>query len=170
MTNDDINALKKALHSQDIETQMQTLLRIDPGNEAMVHAAVQALVQAHNTVIFADYLSRLGPCLLPHLEELYQSHLSGEFLRTTVALLLLHFGSRSGVKDAMAALNRDNQNRFLAASKLGNAGISEAVEPIAALLRTYLAEGLGKNDSEVHTLVMALTKLGSVPEDIFSKL
>ncbi len=165
----DITNLKSCLFSAGIRDQTAGLEEAKKVIDSIVAAAVRGFDSASNKFIYGDWLSRLGPVILPQLEKLYFSTQSGE-TKTNAAIMLLYFGSKVGLSDVMAALTIDNPNQFFAASKLANAGVTEAVEPIMNLLKAHVyTKPLDQEEqaSKIHSLLSALEKLGvGMPDDI----
>ena len=167
-----INDLKSCLLSTDFKLQIAGLEEAKRLAEEIADSAVQGLARSSNKVIYADWLSRLGPMIVPNLQEIYRSS-EGE-TRTAAAIMLLYFGDRIGLRDVIGALKMDDPYQFLAASKLANAQVVEAAKPISALLKKYVFT-LPLDDeaqaSTIHTLLSALRKLKvEIPADIMNKL
>ena len=163
---------KQLLYSSQLADQVEGLQEACKAISMIADEAVNALSLAGNKIIYADRLSRLGPVIIPSIEKRFVSYPDGE-LKTTAALLLLHFGSTSGLSQLMSVLSRDNENCFLVATKLANAGINEAAEPILQLLRDVICLRPldDKFAPEIAALVSALRKLSvPIPADIQADL
>lgn len=140
---------------------------------AIIEAAVRGLAHSSNKVVYADWLSRLGPMILPEIEKLYLASSQGE-TKTSTAIMMLYFGNKLGLKDVIAALDIGNPYQFLAASKLANAGVVEAAVPILELVKTYvMTQPLDDEElsSKLYTLFAALKKLSiEIPDGIKERL
>ena len=168
----DIEELLDCINSERLEIQIAGLNGAKKALDRIIHAAVAGLTVTSNKAIYADRLSLLGAAAVPDLEMLYASALEEE-TKTTVAILLLHLGSRRGLSDVVGALHPENPNRFLAASKLANAGITDASDAILGLLeKIVFVESLGPEKApEITSLASALRKLGvEVPQNIKDRL
>jgi hypothetical protein len=168
----DTQELEARLFSGNLGVQVAALKEARRTIEDISKAAVQGFGHTSNPLIYADALSALGQAIVPHVEELYDSYEKGES-RTALAIMLLFLGNRAGVSDALGALSMENSNHLLAASKLANAGIREAVEPLTRLLRAYAFNEPMDNTygPKIGTLIDSLTKLGvDIPSDIKERL
>lgn len=169
----DIADLKSDLLSIELTVQTAALEEAKKTIDEIMGVAVQGLEHTTNKSLYADWLSRWGPMIVPDLEKLYLASATGE-TRTHAAIMLLYFGSSVGLTDVMAALTPEDPLQFFAASKLANAGIVEASAPIMDLLRAHVfTQPLDQEEqaSKIHTLISSLKKLGvEVPEDIKERL
>jgi hypothetical protein len=168
----DIKELQSRLHAHDLKIQVAGISEAKRIIDAIVESAVQGLSKTDNVTIFADRLSTLGPAIVPELEKVYQ-HTGNQEVRTTAAILLLHFGSRLGLSDVIDTLSVDNPNQFIAATKLAAAGVGEAVQPILMLLKAHVFERPLEDQSApgLAALIAALEKLKiNIPDDIRKRL
>jgi hypothetical protein len=169
----DISNLKSCLASSDPKAQMLGLEQAKKAIHEIAEVAVQGLSHTSNQVLYAERLSMLGPIIVPYVENLYRSSVKGK-TKTSAAIMLLYFGSKVGLGDVIAALEIENPYQFLAASKLGNAGIQEASEPILNLLKAYaFTQSLDSEEvaSKIQTLLLSFRKLGGeVHEEVKERL
>lgn len=164
--------LESRMNSGKCEIQISALREVKQVISKLSSIAVEGFKRTDNPVIFANELRTLGPAIVPSLGSVFESYGEGES-RTILAILLLSFGDRRGVADALGALRMNNPNQFLAASKLAEAGVIEAAEKISQLLREHalnetLAPEIGP---KLGALINALQTLGvAVPADVRARL
>jgi hypothetical protein len=168
----DIAKIEAQLRTGDPGVQHDALVEISGATEGLLETAVQGFRYTSIPNIYAEHLAKFGSAIVPHVENLYRSYEHGRE-RTSLAILLLYFGDKSGLSDVMSALQIDNESQLLAAHKLASAGIVEAKEPITLLLREYLfGQPLTQaSGPKIDSLLLALTNLGAeVPEDMTDRL
>ncbi len=167
-----IQALRERLRTGDLGTQITALEEGQRLLGSVCKVAVEGFRYTDNPVVYCDWLSRFGPSIVPELEGLYRSLEEGE-ARTQLAILLLYLGNKTGLQEVLAAVAPENPCAILAASKLANAGIAEAGEPIAKLLS---ARATSEPMDFPHlaswgTLICALIKLSvPIPEEVRKRL
>jgi hypothetical protein len=168
----DMTAIEARLRTGDIGVQHEALMEIIGAVEKLMETAIQGFRHTKTPLMYADHLARFGNAIVPRVESLYRSYEHGSG-RTNLAILLLYFGNKSGLPDVMSALQIDNESQFLAASKLANAGIAEAREPITQLLRDHVfGRPLDHTAGpKIGVFLGALTKLGAeIPNDVRQRL
>jgi hypothetical protein len=130
----DVEALMNGLVSEDMERQTSAIEAAGKLIQQLAEQAVRGLAVSSSPVITTDWLSRLGPVLIPSLEKFVDSAAPGE-KRVAAGCLLLYLGSQKGVKDVLDELRSGGPNEFLAANKLVKAKIPEAPALIIERLR-----------------------------------
>jgi len=101
--------------------------------ERFSRQAVAGLDTSYSPVVTTEHLAAVGPVLIPALEDFIRTHPEGE-TRTLASILLLSFGSTTGLSDVIAELRREGPNAILAARKLQEAKIDGSREMIVNVL------------------------------------
>ena len=164
--------LEARVTSGDLAIQVAALEDAKEMIETISNVAAQGFKYTENPLIYADRLSSMGQAIVPYLEALYATYELGQ-PKTILAILLLYLGKNTGLRVVINALCMQNPNHLLAAIRLANAGITEAVEPITSLMKEYaftqpLEPAVGP---KIGTLISALAKLGAgVPADVRDRL
>lgn len=125
-------------------------------------ALLQKLFESPFKFAIASKLRDLGPDVCPHLEAaLAQGTQDAAALRQCAAILL-HFGNHSGVPYLLQDLASAGDAPF-SALQLANAGITEALGPIARLLSSDIMRAL---PYEAFVLVDAHRRFSPIPEEL----
>jgi hypothetical protein len=167
-----LDDLLAGLVSTDLEVQASALEIAAALLESVVHSAIQGYENSTNPTVTAERLLLLGPAIVPPLEQFITDKEAGE-KRTIASLLLISLGSMKGLEDVLEAVRSGSDNQFLAAHKLANAGVTQAVDLIIVRLRSLIATDLFNRESapKFASFLSALRRLNvALPSDVREQL
>jgi len=158
----DLYSVITDLSADQVEKQIAALDNASEIVNALVKSAVNAFRRGPDRLFVAERLYRLGSVVVAPLEELLDKSDNPE-VKILASLVLLQFGSTSGVPCLLDAIVKDCEYACMAANRLAEMGITEASDRIIARLR--LCDP--KQVDLVVCLLSALEKLGSeLPSDL----
>src|SRR3954463_4428138 len=97
----EIEELRGRLISGDWLIQLAALEDATRLYRQLANVEIEGYRHTSNPLIYAERLAILGPSIVPELEGLYRLLDRGE-AKTALGILLLHWGSRTGLADAIA--------------------------------------------------------------------
>ncbi len=125
-------------------------------------ALLQKLFDSPFKFAIASKLRDLGPDVCPHLEAALAEGTQDAAALRQCAAILLHFGNHGGVPYLLQDLTAGGDAPF-SALRLADAGITEALDPIAQLLAGDMMRAL---PYEAFVLVDAHQKFAPIPEEL----
>ncbi len=169
------------LQSGDLATQAQAIDRVaellrgevtgeDP--QSLLSEIAECLARSPHPFAIASRMEFLGPPMIPTLDPLLEREIRDEN-KLHVAVLLLHWNSRSGVPFLLSRLDGPGlKDGFLAAAiELSKHGIPEAREPIERIMREVNFRALPSwNVYDWLGLIEARKRYGPLPPDLDSML
>jgi hypothetical protein len=163
----------EAIASGDLQLKVSGLNAARESIDQLVQQSVRALFDSPPENVFAisDRLFAMGPAVVPELEKWLRRGGETEAM-TYAALILIQFGSRSGVPQLLKALAEGHGASGAIATQLADAGITGAAEAIRdALIRLPIGKGHPTAPHVAASLILALRKLDApVPAEVVEKL
>ena len=165
-----VNKLMNDLVSEDFEVQVRALKDVTAILSALAEQCVKALSVSDNPFLIAERLTGLGTIIVPPLEEFVEDVGEGDSEKKVLgSIVLLNLGSKNGLNNVIAELQRTGKNESLAAIVLMRAKIPEAKDLIIERLRKFSLDELKdiKNSTWVENLLFYLAELSTpLPEDL----
>jgi hypothetical protein len=158
----DLTNLISALKCGDPQRQAAALDEANRVVHNVISEAVAALLVSSARFPIAERLVPMGLSLRQSLENLLKGDADFE-AKTFAAVVLLKIGCPTGVNHLISALKLQTPGVGLIAASLSQAGIREAADVIAEILRRW---DLVSDPYTAATLISSLKRYGNLPEDV----